>query len=86
MKIGLIVYVVGKEPADWDADSESTSIKNRCKADRVEIITVKSGHFDVLDAWWSLLTKGMKKIVCMIGEFTPNGSLTLKERQLCLCE
>jgi len=85
MKTGLIVYVVGTEPADWDVYSELRTIKQYIKADRVEIITVKSGHFDVLDAWWSLLTKGMQKIVCMIGEFNPNGSLALKERQLCLC-
>jgi len=85
MKTGLIVYVVGTEPADWDAVSESKTIKQYINADRIEIITVKSGHFDVLDAWWSLLTRGMKRVVCMIGEFTPNGSLALKERQLCLC-
>lgn len=85
MKTGLIVYVVGTEPVDWDANSESKAIKQRSQADLVEIITGKSGHFDVLDAWWSLLTKGMKRIVCVIGEFTPNGNLTLKERKLHLC-
>jgi hypothetical protein len=85
MKTGLIVYVVGTEPVDWDADSELRAIKQSSRADLVEIITVKSGHFDVLDAWWSLLTRGMKRIVCIIGEFTPNGNLTLKERKLCLC-
>ena len=85
MKTGLIVYVVGTEPVDWDANSELRAIKQSSQADLVEIITVKSGHFDVLDAWWSLLTRGMKRIVCIIGEFTPNGNLTLKGRKLCLC-
>lgn len=85
MKTGLIVYVVGTEPVNWDADSNSRAIQQICQADLVEIITVKSGHFDVLDAWWSLLTRGMKRIVCIIGEFTPTGELTLKERSLCLC-
>jgi hypothetical protein len=85
MKTGLIVYVVGTEPADWDADSELRIIKQNSKVDLVEIITVESGHFDVSDAWWSLLTRGMKRIVCRIGEFAPNGSLALKGRQLCLC-
>jgi hypothetical protein len=85
MKTGLIVYVVGTEPVDWDATSELTAIKQHRQVDMVEIITVRSGHFDVLDAWWSLLTRGMKRIVCIIGEFTPNGNLTLKERQLFLC-
>jgi hypothetical protein len=85
MKTGLIVYVVGTEPVDWDAESQLRAIKQSSRADLVEIITVKSGHFDVLDAWWSLLTRGMKRIICTIGEFTPNGNLTLKERKLHLC-
>jgi len=85
MKTGLIVYVVGTEPVDWDADSELRAILQSSRADLVEIITVKSGHFDILDAWWSLLTRGMKQIVCIIGEFAPNGRLTLKGRKLCLC-
>ncbi len=86
MKTGLIVYVVGTEPADWDAASEMKIIRQINGADLVEIITAQMGHFDVLDAWLSLLTRGMKQVICMIGEFTPNGHLTLKDRKLCLCE
>jgi len=85
MKSGLIIYVVGKEPANWDADYELMVIKQNTKADLVEIITAKTGHFDVLDAWWSLLTKGMQRITCMIGEFSHTGSLTLTDRKLRLC-
>ena len=85
MKTGLIVYVVGTEPAKWDPDFELKNIKQNSQVDLVEIITVGSGHFDVLDAWWSLLTRGMKRIVCIIGEFTPSGNLILKDRKLCLC-
>ena len=85
MKSGLIIYVVGKEPVNWDADSELMVIKQNTKADVVEIITAKNGHFDVLDAQWSLLTKGMQRITCMIGEFSPTGSLTLTDRELRLC-
>jgi hypothetical protein len=86
MKTGLIVYVVGTEPADWDAASEMKTIRQISRVDSVEIITAQWGHFDVLDAWWSLLTRGMKQVICMIGEFTPNGHLTLQGRKLCLCE
>jgi len=85
MKSGLIIYVVGKEPANWDADSELLTIKQNSKADLVEIITAKTGHFDVLDAWWSLLTRGMKRITCTIGKFSPAGNLTLTDRKLRLC-
>ena len=85
MKTGLIIYVVGKEPADWNVDSEVITIQQNIKADLVEIITAKTGHFDVLDAWRSLLIRGMKQIVCMIGEFTPKGKLMLKDHRLRLC-
>lgn len=85
MKSGLIIYVVGKEPVNWDADSELMTIKQNSKADLVEIITAQTGHFDVLDAWWSLLTRGMKRITCMIGKFSPTGNLVLTDRKLRLC-
>jgi hypothetical protein len=85
MKSGVIIYVVGKEPANWDADYEMMTIKQNTKADLVEIITAQSGHFDVLDAWWSLITKGMQHITCMIGEFSSAGNLTLTGRKLRIC-
>jgi hypothetical protein len=85
MRSGLIVYVVGKEPPNWDITFESVTIKKNAQVDLVEIITANTGHFDVLDAWWSLLTKGMKKITCRIGEFSPAGNLTLTGRELHLC-
>ena len=86
MKTGLIVYVVGTEPAHWDAASEMKTIRQASQADMVEIISIHWGHFDVLDAWRSLLTRGMKRVICMIGEFSPNGHLILQDRELCLCE
>lgn len=85
MKSGLIVYVVGKEPPNWDADFDLTFIKQNTKADLVEIITAKTGHFDMLDAWWSLLTKGMQKITCVTGKFSLAGNITLTNRELRLC-
>jgi hypothetical protein len=85
MKSGLIIYVVGKEPPNWDANSDLKTIKQNTKADLVEIITDQSGHFDVLDAWRSLLIKGMKKITCIIGEFSQADNITLTNRELRLC-
>jgi len=85
MKSGLIIYVVGNEPTNWDADSELITIKQNTKADLVEIITVQTGHFDIIDAWWSLLSKGMQRITCMIGEFSSTGNLTITNRELRLC-
>jgi hypothetical protein len=85
MKSGLIIYVVGKEPPNWDADSGRKTIKQKIQADLVEIITTQTGHFDVIDAWCSLMIRGMKQITCMIAEFTPNGTLALTGRELRLC-
>lgn len=85
MKSGLIIYVVGKEPPNWDANSGGKTIKQNLQADLVEIITTQTGHFDVLDAWYFLLIRGMKQITCKIAEFTPNGMLALTGRELRLC-
>ncbi len=85
MKSGLIIYVVGKEPPNWDANSGGKTIKQNLQADLVEIITTQTGHFDVLDAWYFLLIRGMKQITCMTAEFTPNGMLALTGRELRLC-
>jgi len=43
-----------KEPPNWNAEFELMTIKKNTKVDLVEIITDETGHFDVLDAWWSL--------------------------------
>jgi hypothetical protein len=85
MKSGLIIYVVGKEPPNWNSDSGQETVKQKIRADLVEIITAQTGHFDVPDAWCSLMIRGMKQITCMIGEFTPNGMLALTGRELRLC-
>jgi len=50
MRSGLIVYVFGKEPPHWDAASELMAVKKNNKVYMVEIITVHTGHFDILEA------------------------------------
>ena len=82
MRSGLIIYMVGKEPSNWDADVGEKTIKQNVRADLVEIITAQTGHFDVLDAWCSLMVRGMNQITCMIAEFTPNGMLALTGREI----
>ena len=52
MKTGVIVYVVGKENIEKDFDM-TEAVKNlKIRADKVEIVSSISGHFDVMDAWW----------------------------------
>ncbi len=86
MKTGAIVYVVGKENLSKDFDME-VALKNlEINADRVELVSPGSGHFDIMDAWWSLTAKGMKRIVCMIAEIINGSDLRLTGREIQLCE
>ena len=86
MKTGAIVYVVGKESLPKDFDM-ALALKNlEIDADRVELVSSGSGHFDIMDAWWSLTSKGMKRIVCMIAEIANGSNLKLTGREIQLCE
>ena len=86
MKTGAIVYVVGKENLSKAFDME-VALKNlEINADRVELVSPGSGHFDIMDAWWSLTAKGMKRIVCMIAEIVNGSDLRLTGREIQLCE
>jgi len=86
MKTGVIVYVAGGESIiyeDFDMIGAVRSLS--IKADRVEVVSPTAGHFDVMDAWWMLITKGMKLIVCMLAEVNNNSEVRLTGRELRLC-
>ncbi|OEU65984.1 MAG: hypothetical protein BA867_14320 [Desulfobacterales bacterium S5133MH16] len=86
MKTGAIIYVVGKENLSKNFNME-VALKNlEVDADRVELVSPGSGHFDIMDAWWSLTAKGMKRIVCMIAEIVNGSDLRLTGREIQLCE
>ena len=86
MKTGAIVYVVGKENLTKNFDM-AVALKNlEIDADRVELVSPGSGHFDIMDAWWSLTAKGMKRIVCLIAEIVNGSDLRLTGREIQLCE
>jgi len=85
MKTGAIVYVLGKENQNENFDLEEAVRSLNIKADRVEIVSSTSGHFDVMDAWWLLTTKGMKKIVCILAKVVNHSKIELTGRELRLC-
>lgn len=85
MKTGVIVYVVGTEGLDDTIDFEEAGKRLNIKAERVEIVSSRSGHFDVMHAWWLLTVKGMNLIVCMLAEIVNRSELRLTGRQLRLC-
>ena len=85
MKTGAIVYVVGGEDLYDDLDMEVAVKGLHIQADRVEVVSARSSHFDVMDAWWMLTAKGMKSIVCMLAEIVNRSELRLTGRELRLC-
>lgn len=85
MKTGVIVYVLGKEMPDKDFDIEQAVKDLKINADRIEVVSSVTGHFDVMDAWWALTAKGMKKVVCMIAETVNHSRIRLTGRELRLC-
>lgn len=85
MKTGVIVYVVGRETHDEDFDAVAAIKGLDINADRVEVVSSRSGHFDVMDAWWSLTAKGINNVVCMIAEIVNGSGLRLTGREMRLC-
>jgi hypothetical protein len=85
MKRGVIIYTAGEAPASWTEDKEKLVKSSVVEAEAVEIITTRTGHFDVLDAWWSLNSKGMDYIECKLAMFTEDGELNDTGRILRLC-
>ena len=84
MKTGLILYFVGND-AGKDLDGGAMLEQMSDLADRVEIVSGNSGHFDVHDAWWALTARGMHRIVCRIAELTDSGTVRLTAGELRLC-
>ena len=85
MKKGAIVYIAGGERMGDDFDLEQAVKRLNIKADRVEVVSPEAGHFDVMDAWWMLMAKGMKLVVCMLAEVESHSKLKLTGRKLRLC-
>ena len=82
MKTGAIVYVAGSEKMKDDFDGERAVRRLNLKADRIEVVSSRVGHFNVMDAWWMLLAKGMSRIVCLIAEVVNGSELKLTGREL----
>ena len=84
MKTGVILYITG----DHGGCDMETIVKNgvkRFSADGVEVISPTSGHWDIDYAWWSLITKGMHRIICSIVDVDGSGSAGFSDRVMPLC-
>jgi len=85
MKKGLIIYAAGDAPTGWTEDQEQLVRCSMVGAEAVEIITQHTGHYDVQDAWLSLITKGIAQIECRLATFTGDGQLRETGRAIRLC-
>jgi hypothetical protein len=79
---GIIIYAAGEAPPDWSEEKEAVVKQMVSEADGVEIITSRTGHFDVMDAWYSLLLKSINHIVCRMAGFSTSGELVFTGRSL----
>ena len=82
MKTGTIIYIIDGGKIEENFDAEQAIKKLSLRSDRVEVVSSKIGHFDVMDAWWLLLAKGMQHIICIIAEVVNNSELKLTDREL----
>ena len=85
MKTGVIVYAAGDPPLNWSEAQENKSQQYATKADMVKVITHTSGHFDLHDAWFELVTQGMSHVICKLAEFDKTGQMRLTGREMRLC-
>jgi hypothetical protein len=85
MKKGVIIYVVGEESGLSSEDLAQWVATAGIDADKVEIVSKYSGHFDVHDAWWALVAKGISHISCVMAEFIGTEGLRLTGREMRLC-
>ncbi|MBU1056004.1 MAG: hypothetical protein KKC46_19585 [Proteobacteria bacterium] len=85
MKTGVIVCMVGDQTSETNFDLVQAVKNLKINADRVEVVSSKEGHFDVMDACWVLTARGMNRIVCMTCELVSHSELRLTGRELRLC-
>jgi hypothetical protein len=85
MKSGVIVYVAGTAPKDWTQEQEMGIRAVQTQADSIEIITTRTGHLDISDAWRAMLSKGMSKITCKMAVFGESGEIEFTGKELRLC-
>lgn len=85
MKRGMIIYAVGDPPPDWQETDPGVAWDFDPKPDLVQIITRNSGHFEVHDAWFELVSKGMQLMVCKLAAFNELGHMVMTGRELRLC-
>ena len=85
MRTGVIVYVMEKNfPFDQEPNL-AEDIRRHYKADGVEIVSCGQKHFDVMDAWWKLTTRGMQRFICVFAGYAGTSTPVEPRRHLRVC-
>ena len=85
MKTGVIVYVSGNPEQENSFDEKTATQKLGLKADIIEFVFSNGKHFDIMDAWWKLTVKGMRRIVCMAAQLIDSTMVRPTGREMQLC-
>jgi len=85
VKTGAILYIMGQTEIDEEIDP-SAVIKNLgIQADKVVVVSATSSHEDIQDAWWMLLARGMKRVLCLFVATQDGATFRLAGQPLRLC-
>ena len=85
MRTGVIVYVMEKDFPVEKEPNLAAEIRRHYKADGVEIVSCGQRHFDVMDAWWKLTTRGMQRFICVFAGYAGTSTPARSRRHLRVC-
>ena len=85
MKTGAILYITGASPPGEGVEAGKLARDLGIHADRALLVSQTIGYENVIDAWWTLLTKGMKQVVCCVVSTQDGKTFLLNGEPLRLC-
>jgi len=85
LKTGAILYLTGNSSLGGDIEARKIAEELGINADRVEVVSGSVGYEDVVDAWWMLLTRGMKRVICFMVSTMDGQHFKLVSQPLRLC-
>ncbi len=85
MKTGAILYVTGDTAPEKEIQALKLARDLGIRADRAALVSSTMGYEDVIDAWWALLTQGMKRVICCAVSSQDGKTFLLKGQPLRLC-
>jgi hypothetical protein len=84
MKKGIIVYVPANAGIDKNCDLEDAARSLQLDAEKVELVSERAGHLNVMDAWRHLISQGAGRISCVIGDVQEGSKIILAGKEMSL--